>query len=94
MCCFVLVLGLLGPRLAYLYVWLFTPRVTEAFAGNFWPPLLFIIFLPWTGLGYLAAWSPLEGVTGAGWAVVILGLLLDIGTYSSRAANRRERTSS
>lgn len=31
--CFVLVLGLLGPRLALLYVWLFTPRVTEAFDG-------------------------------------------------------------
>ena len=31
MCCFLLVLGALGPRLAFLYEWIFTERVNIAF---------------------------------------------------------------
>jgi hypothetical protein len=89
MCCFLVVLGLLGPRLAFLYAWIFTPRVTEAFDGSFWWPLLGVLLLPWTALGYVAAWSPAEGVTGLGWLVIGFGLLLDIATYSSRAAGNR-----
>lgn len=90
MCCFVLVLGFLGPRFAFLYAWLFTDRVTSAFDGNWFIPLLAILFLPWTGLAYIAAWAPTGiGVTGVGWAVVAIGFILDIATYSSRAAQQR-----
>jgi len=89
MCCFLLVLGFLGPRLAFLWAWLFTPRVTEAFAGNFWWPLLGLLFLPWTALAYVFAWAPTGGVSGIGWVVVAFGLLLDIASYSSRAAQNR-----
>lgn len=89
MCCFVVILGLLGPRLAFLWTWIFTPRVTEAFAGNFWWPLLGVIFLPWTALAYVLCWSPAEGVTGIGWLVVAIGVLLDIASYSARAAGKR-----
>jgi hypothetical protein len=93
MCCFVLVLGFLGPRLAFLWVWLFTPRVTDAFAGNFWWPLLGVLFLPWTALAYVAAWAPTGGVTGIGWVVIVFGFLLDIASYSSRAAQQRYQPS-
>ena len=89
MCCFVLVLGFLGPRLAFLWVWLFTERVTDAFAGNFWWPLLGVIFLPWTALAYVAAWAPTGGVSAIGWVVVAFGFILDIASYSSRAAQQR-----
>ena len=89
MCCFLLVLGFLGPRLAFLFAWLFAPRVTEAFAGNFWWPLLGLLFLPWTALAYVFAWAPTGGVSGIGWFVVALGFLLDIASYSSRAAQNR-----
>ena len=89
MCCFLLVLGFLGPRLAFLWAWIFTPRVTAAFEGNFWIPLLGVIFLPWTALAYVAAWAAIGGVTGIGWVVVGLGFVLDIATYSSRAAQQR-----
>lgn len=89
MCCFVLVLGFLGPRLAFLWAWLFTDKVTAAFAGGFWLPLLGLIFLPWTAIAYVLAWSPVIGVTGAGWVFVGLGFVLDIATYSNRAARRR-----
>ena len=64
MCCFVLILGLLGPRLAFLWAWIFTPRVDEAFGGSFWWPLLGVLLLPWTALAYVAAWATGQGVTG------------------------------
>ncbi|CAB4928614.1 MAG: hypothetical protein F2840_00560 [Actinobacteria bacterium] len=93
MCCFVFILAFLGPRLAFLYAWIFTSRVTEAFAGGFWLPLLGVLLLPWTALGYVLAWSPAGGVTGVGWAVVVLGLLFDLSSYGSRAAQGRYNSS-
>jgi hypothetical protein len=89
MCCFVLVLGFLGPRIAFLWVWLATNRVDLAFSGGFWLPLLGMIFLPWTALAYVAAWAPLGGVSTLGWCIVGLGFLLDIASYSSRSAQQR-----
>jgi hypothetical protein len=93
MCCFVIILAFLGPRLALLYAWIFTPRVVDAFAGGFWLPLLGLLFLPWTVLGYVLAWSPAGGVTGLGWAVVALGLIFDLSSYGSRAAQGRYSSS-
>jgi hypothetical protein len=89
MCCFFLVLGFLGPRLAFLWVWLATPRVELAFSGSFWLPLAGMLFLPWTSLAYVVAWIPVEGVSPFGWFVVLLGFALDIATYSSRSIQNR-----
>ena len=94
MCCFVFILALLGPRLAFLYAWIFTPRVTDAFAGEFWLPLLGFLFLPWMALAYVLAWSPSVGVTGIGWGVVALGLVADLSSYASRAAQSRYNSTS
>jgi hypothetical protein len=41
--------------------------------------------LPYTTTLYAAAYAPIGGVTGIGWIVVVAGLLLDIGSYSSGA---------
>jgi hypothetical protein len=92
MCCFVLILGFLGPRFAFLAVWLFTPRVTEVFAGGFWIPLLGLLLLPWTALAYVAAWSPTGGVTGLGWLLVGIGVVFDIASYASRSAQNQYRS--
>jgi len=89
MCCFALVLGFLGPRIAFVWVWLATARVDLAFNGGFWVPLAGMLFLPWTSLVYVFAWAPVGGVSALGWVFVGIGLLLDIATYSSRAAQRR-----
>jgi hypothetical protein len=91
MCCFLLVLGFLGPRLAFLWAWLFTSRVTDAFSGNFLVPLVGLLFLPWTALAYVAAWAPTGGVSALGWVIVAFGFVLDIASYSSRAAQQRYR---
>jgi hypothetical protein len=88
-CCFLLVLGFLGPRLAFLWAWIFTPQVNAAFSGSFLWPLLGLLFLPWTALAYVLAWAPGGGVSPIGWVVVALGLVLDVASYSSRAAQQR-----
>lgn len=80
-----------APRLALLFVWLFTPLVSRAFQSVLVIPLLGIIFLPFTTLMYVLSWSPVVGVTGWGWFFVIVGLLLDIGSYGGSAYGNRGR---
>jgi hypothetical protein len=79
------------PRLALLFTWVFTPLVTRAFYGGFLVPFLGILFLPFTTLMYVLAWQPVVGLTGWGWFWVILGFLLDLGSYSGSAFGNRSR---
>jgi hypothetical protein len=78
-----------APRLVLLFTWLFTPLVSRAFDGAFFLPLLGIIFLPFTTLMYVLAWSPVVGVTGWGWFWVLIGLFLDLGSYGGSAYGNR-----
>jgi len=79
------------PRLALLFVWLFTPLVNRAFQSTLLLPLLGIIFLPFTTLIYVLVYNPVVGVTGWSWLWVFLGLVLDISSYSSSAYSNRNR---
>lgn len=91
MCCLALTAGVLGPRIALLAWWIFGDKVDAAFSTWIWP-LLGLLFLPWTTLMYVIAWGPLNGVSGAGWLLVALGVALDIASYSARAARSRYRS--
>ena len=91
MCCTLLLAAGIGPRIALLFVWIFGDRVELAFDSWVWP-LLGLLFLPWTTLAYVFAWGPVEGVSGWGWVLVALGIVLDIATYSSRAVRRGQQT--
>ena len=92
MCCLALMAGFIGPRVALLLWWLFDDdRVDAAFGSWIWP-VLGLIFLPWTTLAYLVVWSPIVGVDNWEWIIVALGLMLDVATYSSRAAQSRYQT--
>jgi hypothetical protein len=91
MCCLALIAGFIGPRLALFIWWAFGSKVDAAFDSWIWP-LLGLVFLPWTTLAYVLAWGPLDGVSGAGWLVVAIGLAADIATYGSRAAKSRYRS--
>lgn len=78
----------LVPRLVLLFLWAFTPRVSQTFEGLLLP-LLGFLFLPFTTTAYVLVWNPGDGVSGAAWLLVIGGLLFDLGTYAvSRYANR------
>ena len=87
MCLFVLVLGLLGPRVAVGATWLFSDRVTLAFGGGWVWPLLGLLFLPWTALAYVVVWA-VSGVSLGGWIIVVLAFFLDMATYMSRSMQR------
>jgi len=95
MCCAFLLLGFLGPRLAFLWVWIFNVKpVEQAMGGTFWVPLLGVIFLPWTSLMWVLCWVPVGGVSGFGYLLVALGLFLDLATWSGRLAQNRYQASS
>jgi hypothetical protein len=87
-CCLFLSMVFLGPRFAFLLVWIFGDRVEHAFSTWVWP-LLLLIFLPWTGLAYILMWSAVGGVSGWEWIVVALGFVADIASYSARAARQQ-----
>ena len=89
MCCLAASMAFIGPRFAFLLVWIFDSwRVNGAFSTWVWP-LLGVLFAPWTVLLYTLAWGPANGVSGFGWVVVGIGVLLDLATYSSRSARNR-----
>ena len=85
-------MAFIGPRFAFLLVWIFGDRVDAAFSSWIWP-LLGLLFFPWTILFYIIAWGPVHGVSGAGWILVAFGAFLDLLTYSSRAAQSRYEAS-
>ncbi len=89
MCLFAL-LAAFAPRLALLFLWIFTPLVSRAFAGILLP-LLGLIFLPFATLFYVLAYVPGIGLSPWGWLLVIVGALIDLGAYGSGAYGRRRR---
>ncbi len=92
MCCLALSMAFIGPRFAFVLVWIFGNRVEAAFSTWVWP-LLGVLFVPWTTLAYVLVWGPIHGVSGAGWVLVGFGVLLDVMTYSGRFARDRYQAS-
>ena len=88
MCCFLILLGGFGPRIALAAWWIFGDSVDRAFDSWVWP-LLGLIFLPWTTIFYVLVWSSAGEVSGAGWVLVAFGVFFDVASYSSRAAKSR-----
>lgn len=92
--CLLALFGLLAPRVAFVFLWLFTPLTKQAF--NTWIfPLLGLIFLPYTTLFYCLVAAPLGPTSFWGWSIVLIGLLLDLrsfldggNAYRSRGAIR------
>jgi hypothetical protein len=77
-----------APRLALVLMWLFTPWVGRAF-DSFIVPLLGFIFLPLTTVIYVLV-SP-GGLSGFDWLLLIVGVLIDLGSYGGGAYGRRRR---
>ena len=86
--CLIVLMALIGPRVALGFTWLFTNLVDRAF-DEWIVPLLGLIFLPWTTFLYVLVYNPVEGVSFFGWVFVVLGLLADLGSYGAGARSRR-----
>lgn len=86
--CLIFLLALFAPRVAFAIMWIFGIRVDQAFDSFLWP-LLLLIFLPWTGIMYAILWSPVVGVDGAEWILIVLAVIIDLMSWSARAAKNR-----
>ena len=88
--CFVVLFALISPRLAIVFVWLFSNVLDRAY-DSFWVPLLGFFLLPWTTLAYAFTWDSGNKVEGFDWFIVILAFLIDLGSYGSGGRARRAR---
>lgn len=98
-CCVLALLALLGPRVVLILMWIINRDYFGGAADNFVIQILGVIFLPWTLLAYAFAFNTFEGSTLAGLdivgvVVVVVGLLLDLGSYGGGYRNRSYRYSS
>ena len=87
--CFTALLALISPRLAIIFLWIFSDILGRAYDSWFLPVLGFFI-LPWTTLAYAVMWDVgSHTVSGFEWFVVVLAFLADLGSYASgqRARN-------
>src|SRR6476646_6538365 len=90
-CCLLAFLSWLSPRVAIVFSWIFWNERTTAAFDTFIVPFIGFLFLPWTTLAYLGAYSPPFGVSGLGWFIVILAFLVDLSSYGSGARARQQR---
>lgn len=88
MCCVLLLLALVGPRLTLFVMWLFTAYLSRAF-DTFLLPFLGFLFLPWTTLAFAVAQNEFGGLQGLGLVLVVLGVLADVGVLGGSARQRR-----
>ena len=86
--CLIALFALISPRFAIAMLWLFTDKTTIAFESG-WVGLMGFLLLPWTALAWTVCYSPLVGVHGFGWFIVILGFVADLSTWFG-SANRRQ----
>ena len=94
--CLFAALGLVAPRVILLLMWLFNdPFVLQPFAGMAVPnpilPLLGLVMLPTTTLGYCWSIASFGGLSSfSGLLVVAIGLIIDLGLIGNgRGAARR-----
>lgn len=86
--CLIALFALISPRLAIFLLWIFSDRMTIAFTSG-WIGIFGFLFLPWTTLTWALCYTPIFGVSGFGWFIVLFGFALDISSYaSSKNLNR------
>jgi hypothetical protein len=89
-CCLILVIAILGPRIAIIGLALFTSFFERPFDGLLIPGLGFL-FLPFTTLGYTWAINMYGTIDGWQATVVVLAVLIDLGVFGGGAAERKRR---
>ncbi len=84
----------IAPRLVLILAWIFSDRWAVVWQGEWIWPLLGIIFLPYTTVMYMLAWTPAvaggSNIEGWDWMWIILGLILDLMKWAQILQNRKE----
>jgi hypothetical protein len=87
--CLAALLAFISPRLAIVFVAIFSDILSRAF-DSWFLPLLGFFLLPWTTLAYAIMWDVgTHEVTGFEWFVVGLAFLSDLGSYGGGSRARR-----
>jgi hypothetical protein len=92
-CCLITILAFLGPRVGSLVWWLFDPvRWRDAFSGfnSVLLALAVSIFLPWTTIAFVLV-APHGTVSLGGWILIIVGLVVDLVSYTGGGYGNRQR---
>jgi hypothetical protein len=87
--CLVAIAIAFAPRIMLILAWIFSDRWDLVWQGNWFWPLLGIIFLPYTTVMFLLVWTPVGGIVGWDWMWIILGVLLDIMKWAQTINYRR-----
>jgi hypothetical protein len=87
--CLLALLAGFAPRVALVLIWIFSNLVDRAFNG-FLIPLLGLILFPYATLFYVLVYQ-VTGVSGWGWAFVVLGFLFDLGHWAGGGVTGRQR---
>ena len=86
--CLVILLALIGPRVAIIGMAIFSDVLSRAYDGILLPLIGFFL-LPWTTLAYVIMWDVGSNtVSGFEWFVVVLAFLGDLGAYESGRRSR------
>jgi membrane-bound ClpP family serine protease len=86
--CLIALLALISPRLALVFILLFSNMLDRAFDSWVLPVLGFIL-LPWTTLAYAVMWDVgTRGVSGFEWFVVGFAFVVDLGSYAGGKRSR------
>jgi hypothetical protein len=81
--CLAALLAVISPRLALVFVWLFSNLLSDAF-GSWLVPLLGFFLVPWTTLAYALMWDVgTNAVTGFEWFIVVLAFVFDLGSFGA-----------
>ena len=88
--CLFALLAVCAPRMAFLFMWIFTPLVERAF-NTFIGPLLGLAFLPFTSIVYVLLWTPGVGLVGWEWLWIVLAFFIDLTSYASSAISNKQK---
>lgn len=81
--CCLMAIAAFFPRAALVIMWL-TGYGGRAFDSMLWP-LLGFVFMPFTTCGYAIGMNEAGGIEGWGLALVIVGVILDLGSHGGGA---------
>ena len=88
--CLAALFALISPRLAIIFVAIFSNILTRSMDSWIVPFIGFFI-LPWTTLSYAVMWDAgTNAVTGFEWFVVGFAFLLDLGSWFGGSRARRD----
>ncbi|SRR5581483_4811667 len=95
-CCILALLALFGPRLILVGIWLFNNEYMSRALNNIFLQCLGFLFLPWMTLAYIFSFNTFPGtqvggLDTTGIVITLLGLLLDILSYTGSGYGNRDR---